>query len=96
VLRGLVSSDSLRLIASRRGQEATAAEIMQPAMVLGEAMSLRAAADLMLGSGLRELPVVDPNGRIVGFLDEADISRAYLLATAPMRPGSTSGTYPIT
>jgi CBS domain-containing protein len=36
----------------------------------------------MIESGLRELPVLDPRGRLVGFLDEADIARSYVDAAA--------------
>jgi chloride channel protein, CIC family len=43
---------------------------------------LRAAAQPMLTHELRELPVTDETGRVVGFLDEADVSRACLEATA--------------
>jgi hypothetical protein len=35
----------------------------------------------MLNEALREVPVTDVTGRIVGFLDEADIRKAYLEAT---------------
>jgi CBS domain-containing protein len=36
----------------------------------------------MLAHGLREIPVVDDTGKVVGFLDEADLSRAYVAAGA--------------
>jgi CIC family chloride channel protein len=42
---------------------------------------LRAAAQALLRHGLREIPVIDNQGRLVGHLDEADISRWYLEAT---------------
>jgi len=32
----------------------------------------------MIASGLRELLVVDELGKVVGFLDEADIARSYM------------------
>jgi CBS domain-containing protein len=37
----------------------------------------------MLRHSLREIPVIDESGKIVGFLDETDITRAYLAATTP-------------
>jgi CBS domain-containing protein len=37
----------------------------------------------MLRHSLREIPVLDDAGKIVGFLDETDITRAYLAATTP-------------
>jgi CIC family chloride channel protein len=42
---------------------------------------LRTAAELLLAHNLREIPVVDEAGQVVGHLDEADISRWYLQAT---------------
>jgi hypothetical protein len=36
--------------------------------------------------GLREIPVVGEDGRIVGFLDEAEITRVYHDATQTRRP----------
>jgi CBS domain-containing protein len=35
----------------------------------------------MVANGLREAPVLDEHGVIVGFINEADASRAYLEAT---------------
>jgi len=42
---------------------------------------LRTAAEVLLAHKLREIPVTDADGRVVGLLDEADISRYYLEAT---------------
>jgi len=39
---------------------------------------LKTAAETMLANNLREIPVIDPDGKVVGLLDEADISRCYL------------------
>jgi hypothetical protein len=35
----------------------------------------------MLDRGLREIPVVAADGKILGFLDEADVAKAYLGGT---------------
>jgi CIC family chloride channel protein len=83
-LAGLVTGDALRLLTAQT--EALpwtiAADIMLPPISIDPDSDLRTAAELMLSSSLRELPVRDPeSGRIVAFLDEADISRAYLSAT---------------
>jgi CIC family chloride channel protein len=43
---------------------------------------LRVAAEALLANKLRRIAVVDAEGRLVGHLDEADISRWYLEATA--------------
>jgi CIC family chloride channel protein len=42
---------------------------------------LRTAAEVLLAHKLREIPVTDGAGQVVGLLDEADISRYYLEAT---------------
>jgi CIC family chloride channel protein len=42
---------------------------------------LRSAAETLLNHKLREIPVTDASGQVVGLLDEADISRYYLNAT---------------
>ena len=36
----------------------------------------------MVQSGLRELPVIDDDGNLVGFLDEAGIAHSYVDAAA--------------
>jgi Mg/Co/Ni transporter MgtE len=42
---------------------------------------LRKAAEVLLAHKLREIPVIDAAGQVVGMLDEAEISRYYLEAT---------------
>lgn len=51
---------------------------------------LRTAAQVLLAHKLREIPVTDAAGQVVGLLDEADISRYYLDATKRSKtsPGS--------
>jgi CIC family chloride channel protein len=44
--------------------------------------NLRVATEALLAAKLRRIAVVDAEGRLVGHLDEADISRWYLEATA--------------
>jgi CBS domain-containing protein len=41
--------------------------------------------DLMLRHRLREIPVTTDDGKIIGFLDESDITRAYMKAMAEHR-----------
>jgi CIC family chloride channel protein len=68
-----------------------AADIVQPAVSLAPDDDLRTAVESMQSNTLREVPVIDATGRIVGLLDEADISRAYLLATNKLQ-GSADAT----
>jgi CBS domain-containing protein len=40
--------------------------------------NLRTATETLLLHKLREIPVIDAAGQLVGLLDEADVSRFYL------------------
>lgn len=81
---GMITSDTLRLIATEREIEpwTIAADAMQPAVTVKPGDDLRSATVAMLDNALREVPVVNGEGLIVGFLDEADVRKAYLEATA--------------
>jgi CIC family chloride channel protein len=79
-VKGRIAVDSLLLVAGSKDVEpwAIAADIMQPPLTVRASQPMREAIDLMLRHGMRELVVTDDGGRIVGFLDEADITREYL------------------
>jgi CIC family chloride channel protein len=81
---GMITSDVIRLIASDRELEpwTIAADAMQPPVAIGPQDDLRAATEKMLDNNLRAVPVTTAEGHIVGFLDEADIRKAYLDATS--------------
>ncbi len=88
-LVGLVLSDVLRTMAANPdlGKLAIALDLMVPPVVVDETDDLQRALQLMLEHGLRELVVVDDEGRIVGFLDESEITRVYHDATRGSLPG---------
>jgi CIC family chloride channel protein len=48
--------------------------------------NLRSATQTLLANKLRRIPVTDTDGRVVGMLDEADVSRYYLEATGRTPP----------
>ena len=92
-MTGMVTADTLRIMASEPELAAltVASDALQPAVALSEGDALRTAIELMSANALRELPVVDGTGKILGFLDEADIGRAYLEATATLgRPADAT------
>jgi CIC family chloride channel protein len=91
-LRGVISADVLRFAVTERdiGPWAIAADIMQVASSVRQEDDLRSAFQAMLANGVRELVVVDAERRIVGFIDEADVARAYLTATAAAAPPATA------
>ena len=79
-LVGLVTGSSVFGVAHQREQMGwlVAADVMHPPTALRPHDHLRHATELMVTTGLRELPVLDASGAVVGFLDEADIARSYV------------------
>ncbi len=72
-----------------------AADLIQPAVSLSPDSDLRRAVESMQANTLRELPVIDGAGRIVGLLDEADITRAYLAATDKLQASADATPYSV-
>ncbi|MEO7111627.1 MAG: chloride channel protein [Polyangiaceae bacterium] len=83
-LVGIVSSEILRTLSADPdiGAFAVADDLMGPPISVSEKDNLHTAVEKLLECGARELIVTDDAGRIVGFLDEADITRAYHGETA--------------
>jgi CIC family chloride channel protein len=79
----MITAESLRALGSSPESQpfTVAADLMQSAVTARAEDDLRSAAQTMLDKGLRELPVVAADGKILGFLDEADVAKAYLGAT---------------
>ncbi|MFT3699236.1 MAG: chloride channel protein [Kofleriaceae bacterium] len=78
VLRGIISAEALRVIASNPELHklAMAADLMVPPVSITADSDLRAAAAVMVERDIRSLPVTDATGAIVGLLDEHDITAA--------------------
>jgi CIC family chloride channel protein len=85
---GIITPDTLRMIAAEPEVRpmTIAADVMRPPVHLDPDDDLREAMHAMLAQHLRELPVADAEGRVIGFLDEADITQAYLVATEKAPP----------
>jgi CIC family chloride channel protein len=83
-LSGVVTHNALRLLSEERADAAwtIASDVMQPAVTLRLEDDLRTAAERMVRSRLRSLPVVDGQLRVVGVLDESEIAKVYLRAAA--------------
>jgi chloride channel protein, CIC family len=60
---------------------AIADDLMTAPIVVSEGDDVNRAVELLLLHGSREIVVVDDEGRIVGFLDEAEITQLYRAAT---------------
>lgn len=87
-LVGIVLSDVLRTMAANPdiGAFAIAHDLMIPPVSVKDTDDLQRALAAILEHGLREIVVVGPEGRIVGFLDEAEITRVYHRTIASSRP----------
>jgi CBS domain-containing protein len=79
---GMITPELLRLMAGDEDIAAFAVAIdaMQPAVVVSPHDDLRIASERMITRGLRELVVVDSDGTVAGFIDEAYIGQRYLEA----------------
>jgi len=64
----------------------TARELMSsPAVTIGSEASIRAAAKLMHDRGVKRLPVVDGEGRLVGVISRGDVLRVFLHSDEEIR-----------
>jgi len=61
---------------SQLGDLVKAADLMRPVPVVTPEDELRLAFEGMLANGVRELPVTDEDGRLLGFVDETSIAHA--------------------
>ena len=77
---------STRVGAVMRMVSVSGVPIAAPALSVRTDADLRTAAETMLNNKLREIPVTDADGQVVGLLDEADISRFYLKAADDQQP----------
>lgn len=84
-LLGLITAEDIAVLRteSTLADVVTAVDIMRPALGLRTEDDLRYALELMREEGLRELPVLDDEERVVGFVDQVSIAHAYLGASAP-------------
>jgi len=91
-LRGIVGARSIGLFSPEPELRtlAVAADLMLSPVALRPTDSIRRAAELFLESDLRQLPVVGPDDRVVGFIDEADVTRAHLEVVSTTLGQSTS------
>ncbi len=73
----------------------TAQDVMnRQVRTIGPSQSIREAAQIMLETGLRRLPVVETNGILIGMLSRADLLQA--VVTSPlMSPHASSATQPL-
>ena len=87
-LLGIIDASALKVLALelRDLPWAVASDVMRAPVSVRPGDELRTAAEVLLRHRLREVPVVDDAGRVVGFLDEARVAEAYLSAAARQEP----------
>jgi chloride channel protein, CIC family len=95
-LVGIITADALRVLAAEPDLRpvAIAADVMRPAITVRDSDHLRTAVETLMRVGLQEIPVVDETGKILGYLGETEIVRAYLGASGDTSRPRT-GTFPI-
>jgi CBS domain-containing protein len=85
-LVGIIALEDLELASEPHlDGVANAADVMRPPLAVRLDTDLRTAFELMRSNGLRELPVTDPEGRVVGLVDESSIAHAHMSARAKPR-----------
>ena len=86
-LVGIITLEDLTALAAEPDLEGLvcATDIMRPPVALRQHELVSRALDLMMSMGVRELPVVDDEQRVLGLIDEAAIAREYMRARAAER-----------
>jgi CIC family chloride channel protein len=79
---GLVTAGTMRVATSELSATswALAADVMQPVVSVRPEDDLRTAMERFITNGLRELPVVSADNRVLGLLDEGDLAEVHLKA----------------
>jgi CIC family chloride channel protein len=83
-LVGVVTSDEIMLLRGEPHLEllVTALDVMRPAVAVRTTDDLRTIYELMRAEALREVPVIDDDGGVLGLIDEGDVAQVYLRATS--------------
>ena len=86
-LVGIITLEDLTALAAERDLEGLvcATDVMRPPVAVQPNELVSRALDLMASMGVRELPVIDGERRLVGLVDEAAIAHEYMRARAAQR-----------
>ncbi len=77
---GIIRIKDVAGLSSEDAPQIRVADVMLPPVSVGKEADLKTAVEMMLAHQLRELPVTDEEGHIIGFVDETTIAHAYMLA----------------
>ncbi len=88
-LVGLVTREEITLLQAEPHLELliTASDLMRPAVGVRLTDDMRTVFELMRAEGLRQVPLLDEEGCVLGLVDEADVAQGYLRATSGAEPG---------
>jgi len=91
---GVVGADLVGILTPESGAQelAVAADLMRPRATVEPTDPVRRAAELLLETELRQLPVVGPDRRVMGFIGESDVMRAHLESMVQALERTTTGT----
>ncbi len=86
-LVGIITLEDLTALAAEPDLEGVvcATDIMRPPVAFRQSDLVNRALDVMSSMGVRELPVIDSEMRVIGLVDEAAIAREYMRARAVER-----------
>lgn len=85
---GIITQDELRILVSTPELRLStkASDLMRPGVMVTQSDTLRRAFEKMRTERVRELPVVDDDEKIIGFIDEGALAHVYLSTTPPPPP----------
>jgi chloride channel protein, CIC family len=90
---GIIRDEEVKLLAEEPQllPLVNAADMMIPAVTVSLDTDLGHALEVMIKSGLTQLPITDDRGRCVGFVSEGDIAKAYLQGQRPRAGAEAEG-----
>jgi chloride channel protein, CIC family len=86
---GIVTLDDLTLLATEPELVllANVSDLMRPPLSVKSEDSLTTALESMVAHGIRDIPVTNAEGHLIGILDEASFAKAYLRMRGSARDG---------
>ncbi len=92
-LIGIITLDDLTALAAEPELDGLvrADDVMRPPVAVRRTDLVSRALDQMTSMGVRELPVIDEERRVIGLLDEAAVAREFMRARAAERSAAAAG-----
>jgi CIC family chloride channel protein len=92
-VNGVITFDTARTLSTHQDAQpfTMAADLMQPPISVGPEADLLVVVNLMFSNSVREVIVADHESRVLGFIDESDIFKAYIAASSEAELSTTRG-----